>query len=113
MATPMLWETREVAMSGAVERLTAKVKLVNLAKKRHALDWSPKANWVEKAGGLPPGIESMAIHIMESSGLSREQAIPAAVNRAKKLAAQGKPRWIKEVAQWEALKAKSHAKSKG
>ena len=74
------------------------------------LDWSPKKNWVEEEGGLPPGIESMAVHMMEESGLSREHAIAASVERAKKLAAEGKPRWVKEVAQWEKMKANRKAK---
>lgn len=82
--------------------------VVALAKGK--LDWSPKSNWVEKAGGLPPGIESMAIHIMKESGLTREQAIPAAVNRAKALAAKGQARWVKEVAQWEKMKASTKGK---
>ena len=74
------------------------------------LDWSPKSNWVEDNGGLPPGIESMAIHMMKASGLTREHAIAASVTRAKVLAAKGKARWVKEVAKWEALKAKAAAK---
>lgn len=74
------------------------------------LDWSPKKNWVEEEGGLPPGIESMAIHMMKESGLSRSHAIAASVTRAKVLAAKGQARWVKEVAQWESMKMKRKAK---
>lgn len=93
-------------MGEAVDHL-----LLKLAKGK--LDWSPKKNWVENAGGLPKDIESLAIHMMENSGLTREHAIPAAVVRAKQLAAKGDPRWVKAVAQWEALKGKNKAKSAG
>lgn len=81
----------------------------NLIELKGKLDWSPKSNWVEDAGGLPKDIESMAIHIMES-GVERSHAIAAAIQRAKVLAAKGKARWIKAVAAWEALKAKARAK---
>lgn len=74
------------------------------------LDWSPKKNWVEEEGGLPPGLESMAIHMMEKSGLSREHAIAASVERMKVLAAKGEARWVKELAQWEKMKANRKAK---
>lgn len=95
-------------MGEAVERLSDKVALA-----KGKLDWSPKSNWVQKAGGLPHGIEDMAVHMMENSGLSREHAIAASVQRAKVLAAKPGPtqaRWIKEVAQWERMKASTHAK---
>jgi hypothetical protein len=83
--------------------------IVALAKGK--LDWSPKKNWVEEEGGLPKGIESMAVHMMSESGLTREHAIAASVQRAKVLAAKGEARWIKEVAQWEKMKSNRHAKS--
>lgn len=75
------------------------------------LDWSPKSNWVEDNGGLPKFIEDMAVHMMENSGLTREHAIAASVQRTKVLAAKGNRRAIQALAQWEALKAKAKAKS--
>lgn len=81
--------------------------LIALAGK---LDWSPKKNWVEKAGGLPKDLESMAIHMMQESGLTREHAIPASIERMKVLAAKGDPRWVKVLAQWEKMKASTHSK---
>lgn len=75
------------------------------------LDWSPKKNWIENVGGLPKPLEDMAVHIMENSGLSRDHAIPAAVERMKVLAAKGNPRWVKVLAQWEEMKAESKAKT--
>lgn len=97
-------EREVVALSAGDENL------VELAKGKGKLDWSEKSNWVEDNGGLPEGIESMAVHMMEESGLSREHAIAAAVQRAKVLAAKGQARWVKNVAAWEALKAKAAAK---
>ena len=94
--------TEVVIMGKAVDRL--------IALSKGKLDWSPKKNWVEEEGGLPPGIESMAVHMMENSGLTREHAIPAAVVRAKVLAAKGEARWVKEVAQWEKMKDSRAAK---
>lgn len=81
-----------------------------LALAKGALDWSPKHNWVEDAGGLPKFIEDMAVHMMQNSGLTREHAIAASVERTKILAAKGNRRAIQALAQWEKMKAKSHTK---
>lgn len=91
-------------MGAAVDRL------IKLAKGR--LDYSPKHNWVEDAGGLPKFIEDMAIHMMENSGLTREHAIPASVQRTKVLAAKGNRRAIEALAQWEKMKASTKGKKK-
>lgn len=93
-------------MGEAVDKL-----LVALAKGK--LDWSPKKNWVEDAGGLPPFIEDMAVHMMENSGLTREHAIPASVTRTKALAAKGNKRAIEALAQWEKMKAGTKGKKAG
>lgn len=83
--------------------------LVKLAKGK--LDWSPKKNWVENEGGLPKFIEDMAIHMMQNSGLTREHAIPASVERTKVLAAKGNARAKAALAQWEKMKGSSKAKT--
>lgn len=74
------------------------------------LDWSEKHNWVEDNGGLPKFIEDMAVHMMQNSGLTREHAIPASVQRTKVLAAKGNRRAIEALAQWEKAKASAAAK---
>lgn len=85
------------------------------------LDWSPRKNWVERAGGLPDFIERIAVH-MVAKGMPREHAIPAAINTCRKWCATGEVhQWpgiqringasraqaCQAVAQWEALKARS------
>lgn len=81
------------------------------------LDWSPKKNWVEKAGGLPKYIEDIALALIRDHGMDRSRAIATAVSRVKKWAAGGgdvnadtKAKAAKAVAAWEALKAKNKAK---
>lgn len=57
-------------------------------EERQALNWSPKKNWVEKAGGLPAYVNSVAVALVRG-GMPRERAIPAAVNVIKKTCATG------------------------
>lgn len=83
-----------------------------------ALDHSPKKNWVEENGGLPPYIHKIAVALTKS-GKSTSAAISIAISRTKKWAAGGedvdadtKAKAIKAVAEWEALKAKAKAKGK-
>lgn len=82
-----------------------------------ALDHSPKKNWVEKNGGLPPYIHKIAVALTKS-GKSTSAAISIAISRVKKWAAGGddvdadtRAKSIKAVAEWEALKAKSKGKN--
>lgn len=89
---------------------------VALAKGR--LDWSPKKNWVENAGGLPKYIEDIAVALIRDHGFTRERAIATAVNRVKKWAsgvgnvnADTRAKAAAAVAEWEAIKAKSKAKT--
>jgi hypothetical protein len=77
-----------------------------------SLDESPKHNWVEDAGGLPPYVRKLARGIMKS-GKTKSQAIAIAISRIKKWAAGGddvdadtRAKAAKALAQWEALKAK-------
>jgi hypothetical protein len=91
-------------MGEAVDNL-----VVKLAKGK--LDWSPKKNWVENEGGLPKFVEDMAVHIMDNSGLTREHAIAAALQRTKVLAAKGNHRAAEALAQWEKMRASSKAKT--
>lgn len=87
-----------------------------------SLDRSPKANWVERAGGLPSYIERIAEHLLRK-GMSMEHAIATAINAAKKMCATGDLNWpglqqvnlgsrgeaCKAAAEWEALKKKAKA----
>lgn len=75
-----------------------------------SLDRSPRQNWVEKAGHLPPAIRDMAAEIEKERGLPLDQAIPIAISQAKKLAAKGNAKYTAAVAEWEALKLKAHVK---
>jgi hypothetical protein len=76
-----------------------------------SLNVSPRKNWVEKkTGQLPAAIQRMAKDIHEERGLPLDQAIPIAISQAKKLAAKGNAKYVAAVAEWEALKAKSHVK---
>lgn len=90
--------------------------IVFLATSSASLDASPKKNWVENAGGLPPYVRKLARAIMKT-GKSKSSAIAIAISRAKKWAAGGdgvnadtKAKAAKAVAQWEAAKGKNKAK---
>ena len=73
------------------------------------LNWSPKKNWVEEQGGLPKPIEDIALALIRD-GMSREHAIPVAINRAKRLAPDH-PKYARAVKRWETMKAKQAMKS--
>ena len=88
------------------------------------LDWSPKANWIEREGGLPDFIERIALHLI-AKGMAREHAIRTAINSCKKWCATGEVYQWKGVqiinggsraeacaaaAQWEKMKASARAK---
>lgn len=94
------------------------IETIDLAKKpghssriHPGLDRSPKENWVDKVGGLPSYIERIAKHIHSDSGLSISHAIAAAVERVKVLAAKGNAQAIRALAEWNAKRAKSKAKT--
>jgi hypothetical protein len=86
-------------------------------ERRGQLDVSPKANWVERRGGLPPYINSVATALVRQ-GMTRSRAIATAVNVAKKTCATGlwggnpkikisgaiRSAACAAVAQWEAMK---------
>lgn len=82
------------------------------------LNWSPRKNWVEKKGGLPPYVVRIAKHLI-AKGFSRSHAIATAINVVKKMKRTGDLNWpgrqrvnagsrgqaIGAVARWEAMKA--------
>lgn len=82
------------------------------------LNWSPKKNWVEKKGGLPPYVVRIAKRLI-AKGFSREHAIATAINVVKKMKGSGDLNWPGRqrvnagsraqasgaVARWEAMKA--------
>lgn len=81
-----------------------------------SLDDSPGKNWVEGVGGLPTYICEIA-RAIKKTGKTTSEAIAIAVSRVK-VWASGKgvdkdtqAKAAKAVAEWEAKKAKSHAKS--
>ena len=47
------------------------------------LDRSPRANWVEKSGGLPRYIERIALHLVHERGFTVSHAVATAA-RARK-----------------------------
>jgi hypothetical protein len=56
------------------------------------LNWSPKKNWVEKRGGLPPYVVRIAKHLI-AKGFSRSHAIATAINVVKKMGKSGDLNW--------------------
>lgn len=100
----------------AIEELKASspwVPLAGCSLDTHAT----KHNWVEKAGGLPQYICEIAKDIHEQDGKDIGTAISIAVSRCKVWAAGGggvKPdtraKAAAAIAQWEKMKASSHAK---
>lgn len=81
-----------------------------------SLDEKPGSNWVEKSGGLPDFICRIAKAI-KRTGKSTSQAIAIAVSRVKKWATGAgvdkdtQAKAAAAVAEWEKLRAKSHAKA--
>lgn len=68
------------------------------------------SNWVDQEGGLPNYIDRIAKHIHSDSGLSRDHAIAAAVERVKVLASEGNAQAIAALASWEKKKSSARAK---
>jgi hypothetical protein len=88
--------------------------LPRMATSSASLDRSPKKNWVENAGGLPPYIRKIARAIHEKRGIPLSQAIPFAIGRIKRWAAGGdnvtaetKAKAAAAIAAWERLKGKA------
>lgn len=78
---------------------------------------SKTSNWVARVGGLPNYIQNVAKGIMKS-GKSESEAIASAIAICKRWAAGGggvhpevRAAAAKAIAEWEAKKAASHAKS--
>ena len=81
-----------------------------------SLDRSPKKNWVENAGNLPPYVRKLA-RAIEKEGHDLSSAISIAIGRVKSWANGGgdvdadtQAKAAKALAQWEALKTKNKAK---
>lgn len=89
------------------------------------LDRSPKANWVERAGGLPSYIERIAVHLVNERGFSVGHAVATAVNAARTWCSTGDVKqWpgfqninagsraeaCAAVARWEAMKAAARSR---
>lgn len=81
-----------------------------------SLDRSPKKNWVENSGSLPPYVRKLA-RAIEKDGHDLSSAISIAIGRVKSWANGGgdvdadtQAKAAKALAQWEALKAKNAAK---
>lgn len=83
-----------------------------------SLDEKPGSNWVQDAGGLPEYICEIA-RAIKKTGKTTSQAISIAVSRVKKWASGAgvdkttQAKAAKALAEWEKLKAKSHAKTDG
>lgn len=88
--------------------------LPGMATSSASLDRSPRKNWVENAGGLPPYIRKIARAIHEKRGIPLSEAIPFAIGRIKRWAAGGdnvtaetKAKAVAAIAAWEKLKGKA------
>lgn len=97
--------------SGTAILLVSRRKPGHSSRIHPELDRSPKANWVEKAGGLPNYIRRIAKHIHSDSGLSISHAIAAAVTRVKVLCAKGNAEACAAVADWEKKRASTRIKA--
>lgn len=62
---------------------------------RFDLDWSPRENNIDKRGGLPKYIASVATALIQDAGMSRERAIATAVNTVRSWCATGHARNLK------------------
>jgi phage head maturation protease len=111
------WAALDAAADGLLDDAPADAE--DEAKMAHEpLNRSPKKNWVEMAGELPAYIQHIAKDLAEKQGMPMERAIPTAIAAVKRWAAGGgdvKPdtraKAAAAVAEWEKLKAKSHART--
>lgn len=99
------------------EQLEESAKTAGYSVTPHPFSTSKTSNWVARAGGLPAYITNVA-HGLLKSGRSESQAIQMAVGIVKrwakgggKVSAEVRAAAAKAVAEWEALKTKSHAKA--
>jgi phage head maturation protease len=83
------------------------------------LNRSPRKNWVENTGELPPYVREIARSIHNKRGIPLSQAIPIAIAQIKKWARGGddvnadtRAKATKALAQWEKLKARNAARRK-
>ena len=109
-------ELLEIGMLERAINITP-VQALTLKLARETLDRSPKKNWVENVGGLPQYIVKIAKDLHEERGMTISRAIATAISMCKKWAAGGKnvkpetrAKAAAAIAQWEAKKARSHAK---
>lgn len=75
---------------------------------------SKTSNWVAKAGGLPTYIQHVAHDILESATSKVKDvssAIAIAISQTKKRAAAGNKQAVAALAQWEKMRAATHAKA--
>ena len=92
-------------------------EFIALATSSASLDRSPKKNWVENSGGLPPYIRKIARAIHQKRGIPLSRAIPMAIGKIKDWAGGGddvtaktRAKAAAALAKWTALKAKAGAK---
>lgn len=80
---------------------------IRVASSRASLDRSPRSNWVEESGGLPPKVRARARALRKKNpGWSLSRAIATAVSQYRK---EGNTAII---AAWEKLKARNAARKK-
>jgi len=79
---------------------------------------STTSNWVARAGGLPPYIQNIAKGMMKGGDIDESSAIARAIGAVKRWARGGggvhpevKAAAAAALAEWEAKKAATHAKS--
>jgi hypothetical protein len=110
----ILREDQELAERVAVRE--AKDSLIK-ASTPEPFSHSKTSNWVARGGGLPAYVQHIAHDLMEKRGKSESQAIQMAIGIVKRWARGGgnvdantRAAAAKAVAEWEALKAKAHAR---
>lgn len=82
-----------------------------MATSSASLDRSPRSNWVEESGGLPPGIRKVARAIKKRNpSWSLQRAIATAWSMSKKWAAGGSAKGAKHVAGLKALQARNRSR---
>ncbi len=76
------------------------------------LDSSPRKNWVEQAGGLPPFVREVVRELIKQ-GMTKQHAVATALSRIKAWAATGNPKAAAALADWEKTRARNRAQQAG
>lgn len=110
-------ELFEAELADAADELLEAADSLAKASSPSPLSRSKTSNWVARSGGLPAYIQHIAKALMKKRGKSESQAVQMAIGIVKRWARGGgdvdagtRAAATKALAEWEALKAKAHAK---